>query len=95
MDEQTHAMSADDKRILAKVVARAWSDAEFARRYDAEPHEVLREYGIELPADAEPPTLPGCPGGVLTVEELESVNAAGGMTLNCVGTTWGTYCQQQ
>jgi hypothetical protein len=71
----------------AKIVARAWSDADFKKRLVNNTKEVCKEYGIELPKGIEYKVndqtdrviylnLPKKPEGELSEEELQSI--AGG-----------------
>ncbi len=64
-----------------KIVAQAWSDADFKARLLREPQAVLREFGIEPEAGVELRVvedeasvqhliLPPCPSGDLAEEEL-------------------------
>lgn len=39
-------MDPDQERIISKLVARAWGDNEFRRRFVADPIGVLREAGV-------------------------------------------------
>jgi hypothetical protein len=41
------------RRKYARLVARAWMEPEFAVRLKSNPAEVLREAGIEVPAEVE------------------------------------------
>ncbi|MEX2154957.1 MAG: NHLP leader peptide family RiPP precursor [Gemmatimonadaceae bacterium] len=38
-------------RIVAQITARAWSDPTFKARLLADPAAVMREHGLEVPAD--------------------------------------------
>jgi len=64
-----------------QIVARTWSDPEFKARFIAEPHVVLREFGIEPAAGMEIRVvqdepgvqhliLPACPAEDLAEVEL-------------------------
>jgi putative thiazole/oxazole-modified microcin (TOMM)-like peptide len=91
-----------DRRTFAKIVARTWTDAEFAQRYLIEPRSVLREHGIEYPEDALVPPVPPRPDGELSLDELEmaagacagSVGTAGTAScpLGCAGTFGSAFC---
>ena len=74
------------QEAFAKIVAKAWSDAEFKRKLIAEPNAVLTENGIAVPAGitikivedtatVKNVTLPS-PPDELDLDELEK--AAGG-----------------
>lgn len=39
----------EDYLIIAKVIARAWQDEEFKKRFLTHPVEVLREAGLAVP----------------------------------------------
>ena len=43
----------EQRRKVAKVVAKAWSDESFKKRLLTEPKTVLEEVGIEVPAGTE------------------------------------------
>jgi hypothetical protein len=85
------------QKAWGKVVAKAWSDELFKKRLLADPKTVLKENGIEIPADMtfkvlEDSTkvihliLPTKPSE-LSDEELEQV--AGGLIIQ--GTTAGKF----
>ena len=44
-------MNAEQQKIWAKIVAQAWADETYKARLLAEPAAVLREEGLEVPAD--------------------------------------------
>lgn len=39
----------DSRKKMGKVIARAWSDAEYRKRLHSHPHDVLAEAGIAVP----------------------------------------------
>ena len=51
------ALSPQDRTAFVnaytRVLITAWSSEEFAQRLDADPKATLREYGLDIPADAE------------------------------------------
>jgi hypothetical protein len=76
----------ESQKAWGKVVARAWSDELFKKRLFADPKTVLKEHGLEMPADVNVKVmedsgktvhliLPERPSE-LTVDELSQV--AGG-----------------
>ena len=84
-DEQRRA-------AYAKVVARAWGDSSFKARLESDPHAVLAEHGVEVPAevsvtvvedtkDSVHLVLPVAPEGELSEEDLHKV--AGGSCPMC------------
>jgi putative thiazole/oxazole-modified microcin (TOMM)-like peptide len=77
MAEGIYILSDEDRRKFAKIVARIWSDSEFADRYTAEPYRVLAESGIDYPPTVAPPLVPRKPEGELSLEALEAVASAG------------------
>jgi putative thiazole/oxazole-modified microcin (TOMM)-like peptide len=79
MADNVYIMGDEDRRRFAKIVASAWSDESFARRYTSAPYAVLAEYGIEYPSHVQPPPVPAKPDGEMTLETLELVagDAAG------------------
>jgi hypothetical protein len=91
MADGIYIMSENERRRFATVVSKVWSDAKVARRFDEEPHAVLREHGIDYPANVAAPPLPTRPDCDLTVEQLEAVSA-GGSTMMCFPCT-GTATQ--
>ncbi len=77
------------KGDIAKIIARAWREADYKARLKADPHAVLAESGVEVPAGTAVKVqedtnntvhlvLPLRPPGDLSMEELE--RAAGGRT---------------
>jgi nitrile hydratase alpha subunit len=40
---------ANDDKIVAQIVGEAWADDAFKRRLLANPTEVMREYGLDIP----------------------------------------------
>jgi hypothetical protein len=50
MEENTDRIKEHRKR-MAQVVAKAWSDEAFKKRFLSQPKAVLEEYGITLPAE--------------------------------------------
>jgi len=75
MAEGIYILSDEDRRKFAKIVSKAWSETEFASRYEAEPYAVLSEHGITYPASVAPPVMPPKPTGDLSLEALEAVAA--------------------
>lgn len=81
-----------------KIIAKAWSDKEFKKRLLNNPHEVLKEYGIDVPLhfkieihenekESFHLTLPNkTEEGLLSEEELKAVQAARGFS---EGQKWG------
>jgi intein-encoded DNA endonuclease-like protein len=43
----------EHRKNMAKVIAKAWSDESFKRKFLSDPKEVLEENGITLPAELE------------------------------------------
>ncbi len=41
---------ADNRTKIGKVIARAWTDADFRKRLHSHPADVLKEAGIDVPA---------------------------------------------
>lgn len=39
----------DARKKLGKVIARAWTDAEYRKKLHSNPHEALAEAGISVP----------------------------------------------
>ena len=81
------AMSPDDRRRFARLVASAWADSAVRDRYEQDPRAVLAEYGIEWPEGAPTPALPADPGDEIDVESLE-ITAGGALatigTVSCM-----------
>ncbi len=87
--DNLYIMGDEDRRRFAKIVASAWSDETFARRYASAPHAVLGEYGITYPSHVPAPPVPDKPDGDLSLEALELVagDAAGMMcasSISCI-----------
>lgn len=81
------------ENLWAKVVAQAWADEGFKTRLLANPEAVLKENGIEFPADIKVTiseakegeinlTLPPKPAFPMAVEHLSARVAAG--EFNCL-----------
>ncbi len=51
--EPGQELELEQERRWAQVVARAWDDEDFRRRLLAQPADVLREAGFDVPHDAE------------------------------------------
>ncbi len=43
----------EQSKKMAKVIARAWSDESFKKRFISNPREVLEEYNIPVPAGVD------------------------------------------
>jgi hypothetical protein len=58
-------MELDDQQLakFAGVIGRVWADPGSAKRYKADPHAVLAEHGIHLPAGVPAPVVPEHPAG--------------------------------
>jgi hypothetical protein len=73
-------------QAYTKIVAKAWSDAEFKKRLLSDPNAVLKENGIEIPQGVQFKVMEDTnqlvhlvlphPSDELTLDELG--NAAGG-----------------
>ncbi|MFI5334902.1 MAG: NHLP leader peptide family RiPP precursor, partial [Chlamydiales bacterium] len=74
------------KKIWAKIVAKAWGDEKFKARLLKNPKEVLKEMGLEFPSDQKIEIhqqstkvahlfLPKKPSGELTENVLKDVAA--------------------
>jgi putative thiazole/oxazole-modified microcin (TOMM)-like peptide len=81
--EQEYQLVGEDRKRFARLVARAWSEPDMARRYEEDPRGVLAEFGVELAAWAVAPRLPRRQGDEFDVSDLGT--AAGGLagTIGC------------
>jgi len=43
----------DTQGVIAKIIKRCWEDAKFQQRFVSQPNSVLKEYGVDVPADLE------------------------------------------
>jgi len=77
-----------------RVVAKAWADGKFKSRLLSDPAGALKEFGLDVPAGTQVRVveetetvnylvLPAKPTGDLSLEQLESVSAAGCATRIC------------
>jgi hypothetical protein len=42
-------MADDNRKKIGKVIAKAWTDAEYRKKLHSNPHEALAEVGIQVP----------------------------------------------
>ncbi|KOG57525.1 hypothetical protein ADK75_03775 [Streptomyces virginiae] len=68
-------LSAEERTSFAQIVARSWSDEDFAGEYARDPRATLAAYGIECPSDAEAPLLPARPDLDMEVHDLSLAGA--------------------
>jgi putative thiazole/oxazole-modified microcin (TOMM)-like peptide len=85
----------DERAKFAGLVAKIWNDPELAARYDENPRTVLAEHGVVLAEGVPMPAIPERPEGDISIEELESVGAAGGAlssigSVSCPSATFST-----
>jgi hypothetical protein len=89
------------RKAYGQIIVKSWSDPAFARRLQNDPKAVLREFGIEVPADLvvkvthTPPNemhlaVPPKPGAELDEEHLKQV--AGGATMGTAGSMGTAAC---
>ncbi|WP_061300080.1 hypothetical protein [Herbidospora cretacea] len=95
MTESVFVPGDEDRKKFARLVAAAWSDDQVNARYEAEPRELLAEYGVVIPEGVPTPPLPPKPEGEFSVEQLETAaGAAKEGTIGTIGTlteTVGTF----
>ena len=94
MAEGYYILSDDERRKYAGIVAKIWTDEQFAERYSSEPFAVLAEHDIDYPEGFPPPLVPEKPEGDLSLESLEAI-AAGSQaegTLGTAGTASSVSC---
>jgi len=87
------------ENVYGKIIAKAWSDPAFKARLKANPHEALREIGLDPGADAAITVvedtadtvhlvIPNSPAGSAEIDEEELMQiAAGG------DDTWWPTCK--
>ncbi len=84
----------NESNNLAKLFAACWKDADLKARFQANPAEVLAEYGMEVPEGININvvenndstvhiTLPATPGGHAGLTDEELSEAAGGTWAAC------------
>ena|SRR5687767_10977307 len=81
-----------DQNRFGEIISKCWFDADFKKRFVAEPKKVLKEFGIDLPDSlnvkvventddtmylAIPPP-PGKKGGELSDAQLDDVSGGAG-----------------
>ena len=87
-ENDTERFEADAKKY-AQILAKVWSDEEFAKSFKAEPRKVLKEHGIEIPEerkivvvednnDVLHLVIPPKPEGLEKLSEDDLEGAAGG-----------------
>ena len=80
--------------IRAKIIARAWKDEAFRKKFIKNPKEVFKEYGIEVPGNAEMKVvsedpihfyfvLPQSPTEAHELHEAELEKLAAGDSIQC------------
>ncbi len=78
---------------IAKVITRAWSDADYKARLLDNPHSALAEAGVEIPAgtnvkvventaDTHHLVLPLAPGNASELSDEDMEKLAGGLYFN-------------
>ena len=98
-------MAENNAQAYGQVIARAWSDPDFAAKLKSDPAAALADAGIEVPEGAKVTSyfaeenevvvlVPAKPSEELSDEALEAV--AGGGTAGTLGTagcpaTFGTF----
>ena len=96
---QATAERVDWEKAWGRLVARAWSDDDLKQRLLADPAEVMRDFGIDVPEDVElkivedtPAVrhliLPASPAGDLEDEELGGTvgfDGFSGLSFGCGG----------
>ena len=79
----------EQKNVLAQIFADCWKDEAFKARFMADPKEVLKEHGLDVPEGIEVKvvqnaddrvhiTLPAPPPGHMDLTDHELSTAAGG-----------------
>lgn len=79
----------ENKSKMAQIIAKAWSNATFKQKLKANPTQVLKEFGIAIPANTSCEVventaskvyllIPAQPSGNLSEEELTKIAAARG-----------------
>jgi len=87
---------ADRTADIARVVSRAWSDADYKSRLLRDPKAAMQEIGVEPPANADVKVLentdsvihlvvPQPPAGGLSTDDLDKIAAGGGAAITV---TW-------
>jgi len=51
MNKNNHSGEKAFNKVWARIVAKAWTDKAFKKRLMENPYQVLRESGLEIPAD--------------------------------------------
>lgn len=79
-------MKEEQKKIMAKVVAKAWADEDYKKNLLANPKEVLENEGLEIPEEKKINILENTkdtlnfvlpmPDSTLDAEDLEDRKAA-------------------
>lgn len=91
------------KDVWKKVVAKAWADPEWKARLLADPAEVLREEGVNVPDGLKIRVMEELPGvrtfilprepeGAWDAEKLERKKAAHGGPRSCICMYGGESC---
>lgn len=82
-------------KTFAKLVARAWADPEFDRQLRANPAQVMRDEGIDLPDDLhispEQFFVPERPQGV-AIEHLLGGQDVDMLSVSCAGSASSFSC---
>jgi len=101
-DQQVNKAQIDKyRKAYGQIVAKAWKDPAFANRLKSDPKAVLKEHGVEVPANVSVKVvssgqnelhipLPQKPGGELDDEHLKQV--AGGECASTAGTAGTAGC---
>jgi hypothetical protein len=77
-------LNLENKKKYVQIIAKAWADEEYKKKLLANPTEVFKEEGLELPEsinikmledteDEQVLILPRVPEKELTVEEIEQL----------------------
>jgi putative thiazole/oxazole-modified microcin (TOMM)-like peptide len=83
MTAQSIELTGQMRRDFARLTAQAWADHRLSARYETDPQAVLAEFGISLPAGAQPPSLPPAEDDAI---DLESLELSAGGALSTIGT---------
>jgi hypothetical protein len=68
----------EQRRVMAKIIAKAWSDAEFKARLISDPRTVLEENGLTVPEGLELKVLEQTEKAMYIVIPYRPANEEGG-----------------
>ena len=85
----------EQKNALAELFAACWKDEALKARFMSDPKAVMKEFGLEVPADLDVKvvenaddcvhiTLPAPPEGHMELSDADLASAAGGSAVGCM-----------